>query len=111
MSGEDIRERLAAMERLGYDAPWYVQCSRSPLHASHSAPLMKFGRLRDAGLDPRTAPFSTGIVHGPYPPCNVPGCPEPAYHLHGKRCAAHAFSPQLSGGARPWSAGACGFEG
>jgi hypothetical protein len=41
------------------------------------------------------------ILHGPYPPCNVPGCPEPAYHLHGKRCAPHAFSPQMSGEPLP----------
>jgi hypothetical protein len=43
----------------------------------------------------------TGILHGPYPACNVPGCPEPAYHLHGKRCAPHTFSPQLSGEPLP----------
>lgn len=53
----------------------------------------------------------TGIAHGPYPRCTIPGCPEAAYHLHGKACAAHAFAPRLSGGPRPVHGPRCGFPG
>jgi hypothetical protein len=58
------------------------------------------GEVVDAliGRDPYAVPVtlarSTGIPHGPERRCEV--CPDPAYHVGGRRCAAHAFAPRLS---------------
>jgi hypothetical protein len=43
------------------------------------------------------APRDTEIVHGPERACEIPGCESGAYHVHGRRCAPHAFAPTLSG--------------
>jgi hypothetical protein len=46
------------------------------------------------------APRDTEIVHGPERACEIPGCESGAYHVHGRRCAPHAFAPTLSRGRR-----------
>jgi hypothetical protein len=62
-------------------------------------PESRSARLTTAPDGATLAPIRTGIVHGPARRCEA--CPEPAMHVHGKRCAVHTFSPQMSGEPLP----------
>ena len=59
-------------------------------------PETRSARVTGAPEGATLAPIQTGIVHGPPRRCEITGCPDPAMHVGGLRCAPHTFAPSRS---------------